>query len=95
MLGCGHPTVLIYEKTTAQQLSNVPFTKFFKSGKSYYGVLWTSPYGNAYYTLAHHYIAAKLNFESGADPTPVQTTFNTATSLLELYHPWQIAQLPW
>jgi hypothetical protein len=37
-------------------------TPFFLSGKSWYQVLWNSPKGgNAYYILAHQYIAATLN----------------------------------
>lgn len=45
-------------------------TPFFLSGKTYYEVLWTSPQGNAYYILAHAYIAAKLNILNGASSTP-------------------------
>ena len=41
-------------------------TAFFSSGKSWYQVLCTSPKGgNAYYTLAHQYIAATLNIVNG------------------------------
>jgi hypothetical protein len=42
---------------------------FFLSGKTYYQVLWTAPAGNAYYILAHQYIAAKLNQLNGASST--------------------------
>jgi hypothetical protein len=45
-------------------------TIFFLSGKTWYGVLWTPPAGNAYYNLAHQYIAAKLNILAGASSTP-------------------------
>jgi len=45
-------------------------TTFFLSGKTYYEVLWTAPAGNAYYNLAHQYIAAKLNILNGASTTP-------------------------
>lgn len=46
-------------------------TPFFISGKTYYQVLWTPPTGgNAYYILAHAYIAAKLNILNGASTTP-------------------------
>ncbi|MGH7491318.1 MAG: T9SS type A sorting domain-containing protein [bacterium] len=68
-------------------------TPFFSSGKSYYQVLWTSPGGNAYYILAHAYIAAKLNFLNGADPSAAQAAFNSATTLFETYTPAQIAAL--
>jgi hypothetical protein len=57
-------------------------TTFFSSGKSYYQVLWTSPSGgNAYYILAHAYIAAQLNQLNGADFSAAQTAFNQATAL--------------
>lgn len=40
---------------------------FFLSDMSYIMVMWTPPRGNAYYNLAHQYIAAKLNVLDGAD----------------------------
>ncbi len=44
-------------------------TTFYFSGQTYYQVLWTSPGGgNAYYILAHQYIATLLNIAAGADP---------------------------
>ncbi len=43
---------------------------FYLSGKSYIQVMWTAPKGNAYYQLAHQYIAAKLNTLAGAATTP-------------------------
>jgi hypothetical protein len=48
-------------------------TPFFLSGKTYNEVLWTAPQGNAYYILAHAYIAAVLNILNGADPAPAST----------------------
>jgi hypothetical protein len=43
---------------------------FFNSEQSWYKVLWTSPKGgNAYYILAHQYIAAALNLLNGASST--------------------------
>lgn len=48
-------------------------TPFFGSGRSYHQVLWTPPAGNAYYVLAHQYIAAKLNILNGAATTPAVT----------------------
>jgi hypothetical protein len=41
-------------------------TLFFNSGKTWYEVFWTPPAGNAYYNLAHQYMAAKLNILNGA-----------------------------
>jgi hypothetical protein len=68
-------------------------TIFFLSGKSNYQVLWTAPAGNAYYILAHQYIAAKLNFLNGADPTDAQAAFDAATTLFNTYTPAQIGAL--
>jgi hypothetical protein len=67
---------------------------FFLSGQSFYQVLWTQPkHGNAYYILAHQYIAVDLNMLKGADPSDVQEDFNDATSLFELYTPGDIGAL--
>ncbi|UZW59708.1 hypothetical protein [Lysobacter enzymogenes] len=42
-------------------------TLFFGSGQTWYHVFWTPPKGgNAYYILAHQYMAARLNVEAGA-----------------------------
>jgi len=41
-------------------------TPFYLSGQSWYQVFWTSPSGNAYYTLAHQFMAATLNRLNGA-----------------------------
>ena len=69
-------------------------TPFFLSGQSYYEVLWTTPQGgNAYYILAHAYIAAELNFLNGADPSAAQAAFDEATALLGTYTPDELAGL--
>lgn len=47
-------------------LSNGASTPFFLSGKTWYQVFWTPPAGNAYYNLAHQYMAARLNYINGA-----------------------------
>ncbi|GAP12518.1 hypothetical protein LARV_00254 [Longilinea arvoryzae] len=58
-----------YDGTWAQVGENTPF---YLSGKSWYDVLWTTPQGgNAYYILAHAYIAAHLNQLNGADVSAV------------------------
>lgn len=63
-------------------------TGFFKSGQTYYEVLWTPPKGNAYYQLAHQYIAAKLNIKKGAYvPLEIKTAIENATSKFETYTP--------
>ena len=64
-------------------------TPFFLSGQSYYQVLWTSVAGgNAYYQLAHQYIAAELNVLDGASMRDdAKDAFDEATSLLGTYTP--------
>lgn len=67
---------------------------FFLSGKSFYQVLWTQPrHGNAYYMLAHVYVAANLNFLNGADPSAVLGVFEDATALFNIYTPDEIEAL--
>ncbi len=61
-------------------------TFFFGSGKTYYQALWTPPAGNAYWILAHAYIAAYLNKLNGAYvPAAVQTAMDHAAVLLGSY----------
>lgn len=80
-----------YDDTWAQIGEN---TTFFSSGQSYYTVLWTAPGGNAYYILAHAYIAAELNQLNGASiPANVLTAYNAATTLFNTYSPAQVAAL--
>jgi len=57
-----------------------PNATFYTSGASWLTVLQTPPRGgNAYYILAHQFIAAKLNSANGASvPANVQTALNTA-----------------
>ena len=63
-------------------------TLFFLSGKTYYQVLWTSPSGgNAYYILAHAYIAAVLNDLNGADTSAVSSQIAHAAALFATYTP--------
>jgi hypothetical protein len=48
-------------------LSEGPSETFYHSGQTWFEVFWTSPQGgNAYYQLAHQYMAAKLNILNGA-----------------------------
>ena len=81
-----------YDDTWAQ-MPNGADTPFFLSGQTYYEALWTSPSGNAYYILAHAYIAAELNFLNGADPSAAEAAFDAATVLFSTYTPAQIAAL--
>lgn len=80
-----------YDDTWAL-LPNGASTAFFLSGQTYYEVLWTPPQGNAYYILAHAYIAALLNQLNGADiPSDVLAAFNAATDLFETSTPAEVA----
>jgi hypothetical protein len=60
---------------------------FFDTGMTWYEVLWTEPEGgNAYYMLAHPYIAAVLNELNGASvPAEIETAMNEAELLLDEY----------
>lgn len=60
---------------------------FFLSGASYYNVLWTAPKGNAYYILAHAYIAAVLNNLNGADTSAVDGIIAQATTFFQTHTP--------
>jgi hypothetical protein len=62
-------------------------TAFFSSGQSYYQVLWTAPQGNAYYILAHAYIAAVLNGYNGADTSAVASQITFAASFFASHGP--------
>ena len=69
-------------------------TIFFLSGQTWFEVFWTPVGGNAYYNLAHQYMAAVLNQLAGASvPAAVQTALNSATTLFNTYTPAQIAAL--
>ncbi|MDY0109848.1 MAG: DNRLRE domain-containing protein [Candidatus Krumholzibacteria bacterium] len=69
-------------------------TPFFLSGQTYHQVMWTPPAGgNAYYMLAHQYIAAQLNGLAGSDFTAAQTAFDAATELFNTRTPAQVAAL--
>jgi hypothetical protein len=81
-----------YDDTWAM-LANGADTPFFLSGQSYYQALWTAPGGNAYYILAHAYIAAQLNQLNGADFTAAQAAYDQATALFNTYTPAQVAAM--
>jgi hypothetical protein len=78
---------------TWEKLDDGPDTDFFSSGQSYFEVLWTAPRGNAYYNLAHQYIAAELNKLAGANFAGAQEAFDAATALFETYTPAEIADM--
>lgn len=71
-------------------LTSGPDTSFFLSNQTWYQVFWTSPQsGNVYYSLAHQYMAAKLNILNQASSTPaVDTAIQWAeTQFFNLYTP--------
>jgi hypothetical protein len=66
-------------------------TAFFLSGKTYYQALWQAPQGNAYYILAHAWIATTLNGLNGASmPPEVMQGWQEATTLFQAWTPAQI-----
>ena len=60
---------------------------FFDSGLTWYEVFWTSPKkGNAYFILAHQYMAAILNQLNGAgSPAGLAANLANAETLLDYY----------
>ena len=65
---------------------------FYLSGQSYYDVLWTQPKkGNAYYILAHQFIAAELNVLNGTSvPSQVAAALADAEALFMTYTPDEV-----
>lgn len=83
------------DATWDQIVPDAEYSVFFESHQSYYAVMYTNPRGgNAYYILAHQYIAAHLNVLSGASiPDNVLVAWNEATNLFEQYTPEEISKL--
>jgi hypothetical protein len=72
-----------------------PSATFFLSGKTWLEVLWTAPRGDAYYILAHQYIAAVLNVANGATPpAEVSAVIDAATAWFGRYGPGVPASSP-
>ncbi|HEX6323879.1 MAG TPA: hypothetical protein VFZ36_09150 [Vicinamibacterales bacterium] len=67
-------------------------TPFYQSGTSYYGALQLPTKGNAYYVLAHQFIAAKLNVLKGA-AAPAGVNMAAIDTFFSTYTPGQIAAL--
>ena len=68
-----------YYKNKGKNL--LPSGTFFLSGQSWLGVLETPPkQGNAYYILAHQYIAAVMNAKSASVPSNVAAAIASATT---------------
>lgn len=65
---------------------------FYQSGTTYYGVLQLPTKGNAYYILAHQFIAAKLNILKGA-AAPAGFNMGAVETFFQTYTPAQIAAM--
>lgn len=77
-----------YDDTWAQIGEDTPF---YGSGKTFYQVLWTTPSGgNAYYILAHQFIAAKLNILNGADASAISAAMAWAEGFFATYTPGNV-----
>jgi hypothetical protein len=75
-----------YDDTWDQLSEDGANTPFFCGGETYYEILQDDPQGgDAYYILAHQYIAAALNQLNGADLSAVQNEFEQAEELLHDY----------
>jgi hypothetical protein len=81
-----------YDATWAL-LANGADTPFFLSGQTWYEVFHTPPAGNAYYNLAHQYMAAQLSILDGADGTAVASALSDADGLFAAWTPAQIGAL--
>lgn len=69
-----------------------PDAPFFSSGKTYLQVLNTPPKGNAYYILAHQYIAAELNLAAGASDSDIATEFAQVTNWFNSNGPMDVSK---
>ena len=65
-------------------------TAFFSSGGTWFSVFWTAPKGNAYYILAHQYMAAVLNDFSVTPTSTVADAITDAEALFAAYTPNQV-----
>lgn len=82
-----------YDPTWALLGASEENTSFYLSGQTWLAVFKTAPAGNAYYQLAHQYMAAKLNVLGGADPTVAASAIAAAEALFGAYTPAQVAAL--
>ena len=66
----------------------LPAGNFYMSGQTWLGVLETPPKdGNAYYILAHHYIAAFVNAKSASTTPAVNTALASAATYFGVANP--------
>ncbi len=77
-----------YDDNWANLGSSQEQTLFFFSGDTWLGVFRTAPKGNAYYQLAHQYMAAELNILNGATSTSaVDAALVSAKAFFGTYTP--------
>jgi hypothetical protein len=75
-------------------LANGASTPFFGTGASWYTVFHTPVAGNQYYSLAHQYMAAKLNILAGSSaPQAVLDAITAAEALFTAHTPAAIGAL--
>lgn len=67
-------------------------TTFYLSGTTYYGVLQLPTKGNAYYILAHQFVAAKLNILKGAT-APAGFNMGAVETFFQTYTPAQVGAM--
>ncbi|MCG6190236.1 T9SS type A sorting domain-containing protein [Maribellus maritimus] len=80
--------------STWELLPSGPATVFFLSGQTWLEVFDTQPRGNAYYILAHQYMAAELNVLNGSyASSQIVTAIVDASSLFNTYSPADIVAL--
>jgi len=77
-----------YDKTWGQ----LEGTKFFKTSYTYHSILNVPPKGNAYYILAHQYVATTLNLKVASAPASVLTAYAQATDFFKKYSPDDVAK---
>lgn len=76
-----------YDGTWAMVGPDGEDTMFYGSGQTWYEVLWTPPRGDAYYNLAHQFIAASLNALHGSDTTVIDDALAQADELFQDFGP--------
>jgi len=93
-LGCTYTQGYWKNHATNWPTGYEPSALFYSSGQTWLQVLWTEPKGgNAYYILAHQYIAAVLNKANGAYvPAEIQSILNSAANWFSTSNPSSCAE---
>lgn len=80
-----------YSKHEDETWDGMEDNSFYLSGQSYLEVLNTAPKGNAYYQLAHQFIAAMLNIDAGADDSVVESAIDDSIDFFGNHFPYELA----